>query len=88
MENGSTIGSDGTPSLTKQQAEIILAYAESNMNAVATGRKVCMSESNVSYYLSQIWKQTGKNPKRFYDLCCLVGIAAQRFGGANNEQAD
>lgn len=67
--------------MTKQQAEIILAYAECNMNAVAAGRKIYMSEANVSYHLSQIRKQTGKNPKRFYDLCCLIGIAAQRLGG-------
>lgn len=69
--------------MTKQQAEIILAYAESNMNAVAAGRKIYMSEANVSYHLTKIRKQTGRNPKRFYDLCYLVGIAAQRLGGTN-----
>ncbi len=76
-----------TRRMTEKQAEIILAYAESNMDAVATGRKVYMSESNVSYYLTQIKNQTGRNPKRFYDLCYLVGIAAQRSGGANDDQA-
>ena len=73
--------------MTEKQAEIILAYAECNMNTVAAGRKIYMSEGNVSYHLTQIRKQTGLNPKRFYDLCRLVGIATQRLGGVNAEQA-
>lgn len=73
--------------MTAKQAEIILAYAECNMNTVAAGRKVYMSEGSVSYHLTQIRKQTGLNPKRFYDLCRLVGIATQRLGGVKTEQA-
>lgn len=73
--------------MTEKQAEIILAYAECSMNTVAAGRKVYMSEGSVSYHLTQIRKQTGLNPKRFYDLCRLVGIATQRLGGVKTEQA-
>lgn len=73
--------------MTEKQAEIILAYAECNMNAVAAGRMIYMSEANVFYHLTKIRKQTGRNPKRFFDLCYLVGIAAQRLGGANDAQA-
>lgn len=67
--------------MTRQQAEIILAYAESDMNAVATGKKIYMSEASVSYHLMRIREQMGWNPKKFFDLCYLVGIAAQRLGG-------
>ena len=75
-----------TQRMTEKQAEIILAYADCNMNAVAAGRMIYMSEANVSYHLTKIRKQTGRNPKRFFDLCYLVGIAAQRLGGANDDQ--
>lgn len=67
--------------MTKQQAEIIMAYAESDMNIRAAGKKIYMSEANVSYHLKRIREQMGWNPRRFFDLCCLVGIAAQRLGG-------
>lgn len=73
--------------MTAKQAEIILAYAECNMNTVATGRKMYMSEANISYHLAKIRNQTGLSPKRFYDLCRLVGVATQRLGGVNAEQA-
>ena len=73
--------------MTAKQAKIILAYAECNMNTVATGRKIYMSEANVSYHLAKIRNQTGLSPKCFYDLCRLVGIATQRLGGVNAEQA-
>lgn len=55
--------------MTKQQVEIILAYAESDMNAVAAGKKIYMSAANVSHHLNRIREQMGWNPKRFYDLC-------------------
>lgn len=42
--------------MTAKQAEIILAYAECNMNTVAAGRKIYMSEANVSYHLTKIRK--------------------------------
>lgn len=68
--------------MTKQQAEIIMAYAESDMNAMATGKKLFMHEATVSYHLKRIQEQMGRNPRKFFDLCYLVGIAAQRLGGA------
>ena len=71
--------------MTAKQAEIILAYAECNMNTVAAGRKMYMSEANISYHLAKIRNLTGLSPKRFYDLCRLVGIATQRLGGVNAE---
>lgn len=83
----STATADTVRRMTAKQAEIILAYAECNMNTVAAGRKVYMSEGSFSYHLTQIRKQTGLNPKRFYDLCRLVGIATQRLGGVKTEQA-
>ena len=67
--------------MTKQQAEIILAYAENDMKIRPTSEKIYMCEANVHYHLRKIEEKTGWNPKKFYDLCYLVGVAAQRLGG-------
>jgi hypothetical protein len=40
-----------------------------------------MSEGNMSYHLTKIEKQMGFNPRKFFDLCYLVGVVAQRLGG-------
>lgn len=69
--------------MTKEQAEIIMAYARSNMDAKAAGRELYMSDATVHYRLSQIREQMGWNPKEFFDLCYLVGVAAQRIGGSD-----
>lgn len=69
--------------MTKDQAKIVLSYAKHNMNAVAAGAELYMHEATVSYHLDKIKKQMGWNPKVFWDLCYLVGIAAQRLGGKN-----
>lgn len=70
--------------MTKFQAEIIMAYAENDMKPKATGKKLFMSGGAVCYHLDKIRKQMGWDPRKFFDLCYLVGIAAQRLGG-NNE---
>lgn len=67
--------------MTKEQAEIILAFAENDMRIEPTGKQLYMSGANVSYNLNKIHKQVGWNPRKFYDLCYLVGTAVQRMGG-------
>lgn len=70
--------------MTRQQAELILAFAENDMRIEPTGKKLYMSGANVAYHLTKIRKQMGWNPRNFYDLCYLVGIALQRMGGAKD----
>lgn len=67
--------------MTKQQAEIILAFAENDMKIRPTAKQIYMSDANVSYHLRKVRLQMGWNPMKFYDLCYLVGVAAQRIGG-------
>ena len=64
---------------------IILAFAENNMNAKATGEQLYLSDATVAYHLNRIREQMGWNPHNFYDLCYLVGVAIQRMGGTRNE---
>ena len=67
--------------MTKQQAEIILAYAENDMKIRPVAKQLYMTDANVSYHLRKIALQMGWNPMKFYDLCYLVGVAMQRVGG-------
>lgn len=67
--------------MTKQQAEIILAYAKNSMSIKKTGQQLYMCDATVSYHLNKIERQMGWNPRKFYDLCYLVGVAVQRMGG-------
>lgn len=61
----------------QHQKEIILAYAENDMDAKATSKKLYLSPSTMWYHLSRIKMDTGIDPKTFYGLCQLV----QRMGG-------
>ena len=67
--------------MTKKQAEIVMAFARSDMNMHETGRAVFMHPTSVLYNLNRVYEKTGKNPRNFFDLCYLVGIAAQMGGG-------
>lgn len=67
--------------MTREQAKIILAFAENDMKIRATGEQLYMHHANVIYHLKKIQKEMGWNPRKFYDLCYLVGIAAQRMNG-------
>ena len=67
--------------MTKFQAELILAYAENDMSVKDTGKQLYMSSASICYNLDKIQKEMGWNPRKFYDLCYLVGIAAQRMNG-------
>lgn len=67
--------------MTKEQAEIILAFAENDMKIKPTCEQIYMSDTAVIYNLNKIKRQMGWNPRKFYDLCLLVGVAAQRVGG-------
>ena len=70
--------------MTKEQAKIIMAYARNNMDAKAAGDELYMCDATVHYRLKKIRDQLGWNPKNFFDLCYLVGIAAQRLGGRDD----
>ena len=67
--------------MTAYQAKIVLAYAINSMNAEDTGRYLHMVPQNVHYHLDKINRDTGLNPKNFFDLCRLIGIAASAKGG-------
>ena len=67
--------------MTEKQAEIVMAFARNNMNMREAGRAMFMHPTSVLYNLNRVYEKTGKNPRSFFDLCYLVGIAAQMGGG-------
>ena len=66
--------------MTEKQAEIVMAFAKSSMNMREAGRSLFLHPTSVLYNLNRVYEQTGKNPREFFDLCYLVGIAAQMGG--------
>lgn len=69
--------------MTRKQAELVLAFAENDMKIGSTAKQLYMSDAALIYNLNKIRRQMKWNPRKFYDLCYLVGIAAQRVGGKN-----
>lgn len=70
--------------MTKEQAEVIMTYARNGMDARATSKAMYVSDGTVHYYMRRILEATGKDPKDFFDLCFLVGMAQQVLGGADH----
>lgn len=61
--------------MDEKLAEVVLAYAENDMSTTATANQLFFHRNSVDYHLSRVHRVTGKNPRRFYDLCELVGEA-------------
>ena len=58
--------------MTKEDKEILIAYAEHNMSVSDTARALVYHRNSVDYHLRKIAKETGLNPKNFFDLVVLV----------------
>ena len=67
--------------MSQYQAQIVMAFAKNNMSIRATAKELYMNDANVAYHLKKIQRQMGFNPRNFFDLCLLVGVAQQRMGG-------
>lgn len=61
--------------LSRRRREVILALAENDMNAAKTAREIYLSVSCVQYHIGEIRRETGLDPRRFYDLVRLVNMA-------------
>ena len=61
--------------LTQLDAEIIVAMADSGLNASQVAKRVYMCRNSVHYHIGVIKERTGKDPRNFYDLCELLPMA-------------
>ena len=58
--------------LTDRDVEVVLAFAENNMNASKTSRLLFFHRNTVDYHLCKVKRNTGLNPYNFYDLMKLI----------------
>lgn len=61
--------------LTQLDAEIIVAMADSGLNASHVAKRVYVCRNSVHYRIGLIKERTGKDPRNFYDLCELLPMA-------------
>ena len=66
--------------MTKKQAKIILTFADNDMKIKPTAEQLYLNQRSITYHLDKIQKQMGWNPRKFYDLCYLVGVAMRMHG--------
>lgn len=68
----------GTASImNKEDAHIVVAMANHNMNVTDVARAIFAHRNTVLYHLNKVKQQTGLDPRRFYDLVELVKIAQE-----------
>ena len=67
--------------MTYRHAKMILAFAEKDMKVKATADKIYSSEGCLAYQFDKIHKETGLNPRKFFDLVTLVEMAKRRIYG-------
>lgn len=60
--------------LTVQDRRILQAYADAAMNGSAAAKALGLNLKTVRYHLDRIKKQTGMDPKSFWDLTKLLGL--------------
>lgn len=61
--------------MTDYQKRIIRTLADCDMNIAKTAILLNHSRNSMEYQINKIAKNTGLNPKNFYDLAKLVKMA-------------
>ena len=69
---------DEIKELSDHQWNIILAIAEASMNITLACEIYPMAQASMYYQIERIKAISGKNPRKFYDLCELVQFAKER----------
>ena len=63
--------------MNKEDAHIVVAMANHNMNVTDVARAIFAHRNTVLYHLNKVKQETGLDPRRFYDLVELVKIAQE-----------
>ena len=63
--------------MNKEDARIIIMMADHSMNVCEVSRELFMHRNTVNYHLNNVKRQTGLDPRRFYDLVELVKMARE-----------
>lgn len=63
--------------MNKEDAHIVIAMANHNMNVTDVARAIFAHRNTVLYHLDKVKRQSGLDPRRFYDLVELVKMAQE-----------
>ena len=63
--------------MNKEDAHIVIAMANHNMNVTDVARAIFVHRNTVLYHLDKVKQQTRLNPRRFYDLVELVKMVQE-----------
>lgn len=63
--------------MNKEDAHIVIAMANYNMNVTDVSRAIFAHRNTVLYHLDKVKRQTGLDARRFYDLVELVKMAQE-----------
>lgn len=63
--------------MNKEDAHIVVAMANHNMNVTNVARAIFVHRNTVLYHLNKVKQQTGLDAQRFYDLVELVKMAQE-----------
>lgn len=66
--------------MTKLQAEIIVGLADNQLSIARASEKLYMHRNSITYHIRRIYKDTGKNPLDFHDMCWLLPKARAILG--------
>lgn len=69
---------DGIDKLTRVDVDVIMAYAECGMRLVTTAKAIHYANMTIEYHLVSVYKKTGLNPKKFYDLVELIRLINEK----------
>ena len=58
--------------MTEVQIEIIKGFARNDMNVLATAEELHYHRSSILYHFEKIKKETGLDPRKFFDLWKLL----------------
>lgn len=63
--------------LTEIDRAMVLALAECNMNATEVARINHYHRNTVVFHMNRVQRETGLDPRRFYDLVSLVEMVGK-----------
>lgn len=63
--------------LTETDRTVVRALAECNMNATEVARINHYHRNTVVFHLNRVQRETGLDPRRFYDLVALVEMVGK-----------
>ena len=71
--------------LNEKDFRTILAFARNNMKVQATADELGRNYDTIAWRIARINAITGLDPRNFYDLIKLVGMANSRLEGAEDD---